>query len=74
MLCYADGAYTWATAAVRHCKGLVEVEVADVGTDITGVGQTYLCVHICTIHIYLTASIVYGINNLADTALEYSVC
>ena len=47
--------------------------MADIGTDITGVGQTYLSVHICTVHIYLTASVVHCVNNLTDTALEYAV-
>ena len=74
MLCNADGTYTRTTASVRHCKGLVQVEVADIGTNITGISQTYLCIHICTIHIYLTSRIVYGIYNLSDTTLEYAVC
>ena len=59
--------------AVRHCEGLVEVEVAYIGTDISGVGKADLGIHICTIHVYLTTCIVYGIYNLAYAALEYAV-
>ena len=73
MLCYADGAYTRATAAVRHSEGLVEVEVAYVGTNVARVGETNLCVHIRTIHINLTACVVNSIYNLADAALKYAV-
>ena len=69
----ADRANTRTATAVRHCEGLVQVQVADVSTDITGIGQTYLSVHICTVHIYLTASVVHRIDDLADTALEHAV-
>ena len=73
MLRNADRAYTRTTTAVRHCEGLVQIEVANVGTDIAGVSQTNLCVHISTIHIYLTTSVVNSIYNLADATLEYAV-
>ena len=70
----AYGANTRTTTAVRHSEGLVKVQVAYVSTDIAGVGQTNLCIHICTVHIYLATSIVNSIYDLADTALEYAVC
>ena len=73
MLSAADRAYARTTTAVRHCEGLVEVEVADVGTDVAWVSQAHLCVHVGTIHIYLTARIVYSVHNFADAALEYTV-
>ena len=73
MLCYADWTNAWTTATVRHCEGLVEVEVTYVGADKAWVGKTNLRVHIRTIHIYLTTCIVNGIYDLADAALEYSV-
>ena len=73
MLGNADGTNTRATATVRHCEGLVEIEVADICSDITRIGQTNLCIHICTIHINLTACIVYGIYNLSDATFEYTV-
>ena len=59
---------------MRHSEGLVEVEVTYIGADEARVGETHLCVHVSTIHIYLTASVVYSVNDVADAALEYTVC
>ena len=70
---HADRTNTRTATAVRHCEGLVEVQVADVSTDVTGVGQTYLSIHICTVHIYLTTSVVHCVNDLADTTFEHAV-
>ena len=70
---HADRTNTGTTTTVRHCEGLVEVQVADVSADITRIGQTYLSVHICTVHIYLTTSVVHCVNDLADTAFEHTV-
>ena len=70
---HADRTNARTTATVRHCEGLVEVQVANVGTNVAGIGQTYLCVHVCTVHIYLTASVMHCIDDLADAALKYAV-
>ena len=51
LLADADGADTGAAATVRHSKGLVEVEVAHIGTHMTGAGETHLGVHVGTVHV-----------------------
>ena len=73
VLRHADRTYARAAAAVRHCEGLVQVQVADVRTDVAGVREAYLGVHVGAVHIYLSAGVVYGIHDLADAALEYAV-
>ncbi len=58
---------------MRHGESLVQIEVADVGPDVSRVGQSYLRVHVGAVHVYLTARVVHGVDDLADAALEYSV-
>ena len=45
VLGHADGTYARTATAVRDGKGLVQVEVADIGTNVSGTGQTDLGVH-----------------------------
>ena len=70
---YADGAYSGTAAAVRHGEGLVQVEVAYVGSDEAWVGDAYLAVHVGSVHIDLTSVLVDDAAYLADLHLEYSV-
>ena len=60
-------------AAVGHGEGLVEVEVADVGADVARIGQAHLRVHVGAVHVDLSAGVVYGVDDLADAALEDAV-
>ena len=69
----ADRAYARAAAAVGHGEGLVQVEVADVGADVAGVGQPHLRVHVGAVHVDLPACVVHGVHDLADAALEHAV-
>ena len=70
---HADGSYSGTAAAVRHCEGLVQVQVAYVGADEAGVGDADLTVHIGSVHVDLTAVLVDDVADLADLDLEYSV-
>ena len=47
--------------------------MADVSTDISGIGEADLCVHIRTVHIDLTAGIVNSIYDITDARLEDTV-
>ena len=63
MLCHADRAYARSAAAVRRRECLVQVQVAYIGADKSGVGQSHLCIHVGAVHIHLRAA---GMDNLAD--------
>ena len=71
--CNADGAYSGTTAAVRHCKGLVKVEVTYISTDKTGVGDTYLTIHVGTVHVYLTTVFVDNLADFSDLYFKHTV-
>ncbi len=73
MLGHADRTHAGTAAAVRHGKGLVEVQVAHVGPDVTGIGKSHLGIHVGTVHEDQTAGIVYGIHQVANPALENAV-
>ena len=63
MRSHPNWAHTRATATMRNSKGFVQVEVTDVGTDVSRVGKANLGVHVGAIHVDLTA---VGMNNTGD--------
>ena len=70
MLGYAYGAYTGSASAVGRGKGLVEVQVTDIGADGTRVGESHLCVHVGTVHVDLCSAGVYDAADFLDFGLE----
>ena len=73
VFCYTYRAYTRTTTAVRASECLVQVQVANVCTNCTWISQTYLSVHIRTVHIYLCTTSVDDITNLLDFRFEDTV-
>ena len=63
MFCHADRSYARSAAAVRRSKRLVQVQMANVGADKARVRQSYLCIHIGAVHIYLCTA---SVDNAAD--------
>ena len=72
MLGTANRAYAGSAAAVRHAECLVQVQVAYIGPDITGIRKSDLSIHVGTVHIHLTAGIVDRIHYFAYTAFEHA--
>ncbi|OAV74432.1 hypothetical protein Barb7_02076 [Bacteroidales bacterium Barb7] len=70
---YTDRPCTGPAAAMGGSKGLVEVEMAYVGSDCAGVGQARLCVHVGTVHIDLSAAGVYDAAHFLDVRFKYAV-
>lgn len=57
-----DGAHTGSTTSVGDTEGLVQVQVADISTNVAGRGQTDLGVHVGSVHVDLAS---VGVNDLA---------
>lgn len=66
MFCYADRAYARSATTMRRGKCLMQVQVAHVRTDKSGIGQTYLGIHVGTVHIYLCAVCMYNLTDFYD--------
>ena len=73
VFCDADRTHARATAAVRNAEGLVQIQVADIGADIGGGGESHLRVHVRPIHVHLPAATMNNLTNLADFFLEHAV-
>ena len=71
---HADWPHAWPAAAVRNAKSFVEVEVANVRANGSGRGQTNLGVHVCAVHINLSAVLVNERANFFDRFLKNAVC
>jgi hypothetical protein len=69
----ADGPHAGAAAAVRDAEGFVEVEVADVGTDVTGGREADLGVHVGAVHVNLAAERVDVGADVFDGGFENAV-
>lgn len=57
-----DGAHTGSSTSMGDAEGLVQVQVADISTNVTGRGQTDLGVHVGSVHVDLAS---VGMNDLA---------
>src|SRR5207248_2595724 len=70
---HADGAHAGPAAAVRDAEGLVQVDVADVGADVTWAAEADLRVEVGAVHVDLPAVLVNDGGDLLDPRLEYAV-
>src|SRR5207245_9918453 len=59
--------------AVGNAEGLVQVQVADVGADVTGPREADLRVHVGAVHVDLAPVLVDDLADLADRLLEDAV-
>ena len=73
VLRYTDRSDSWASAAVRDAKGLVQIQMANIGADVAGPAEAHLRVHVCAVHINLAAMRMNDFANLADGRFENSV-
>ena len=73
MLGHADRANSWTTPSMRDAEGLVEIQVADIRTDVTGAAESDLGVHVSAVHVDLTTCLVDHGADLLDSRLEDAV-
>ena len=73
MRAHADGAHARATAAVGNAEGLVQVEVGDVGAELTGGGDAYQGVEVGAVDVDLAAVFVDDLAQFDNGLLEHPV-
>ena len=66
MSTYRDGADAGAAAAVGDAERLVQVEMADVGAELAGLGQPDHRIEVCAVDVDLPAVLVHDLADLAD--------
>ena len=62
-----------AAAAVGDAEGLVQVQVADVGAELAGLGHADQGVEVGAVEVHLAAVVVDQVADLADAGLEHAV-
>src|SRR6266446_10417062 len=70
MLLHADRAHAGATPAMRDAKGLVEIEMPDIGAIYARLCQADLCVEVGAVEIDLSAVGMNATANLANRGFE----
>ncbi len=73
MRCDADRADAGTAATVRDAESLVQVEMADIRSDVAGAAEADLGIEIGPVHVNPAASGVYLVANLADGFLKHAV-
>mmetsp|Transcript_24853 Transcript_24853/g.57279 ORF Transcript_24853/g.57279 Transcript_24853/m.57279 type:complete len:213 (-) Transcript_24853:1798-2436(-) len=53
-------------------ESLVQVQMAHISSNKTRTGKTNLGIHVCTIHVYLSTSIMNNTNYVLDTLLKHA--
>ena len=74
MFRHADRSHTWAAAAVRDAKRLMQIQMANIGAVIAGATKADLRIQVCAVHINLAAVGVNDVANFANRRLEHAVC
>ena len=73
MLGNADRSDSRPAAAVWNAKSLVQIQMANVRAVITGAAETDLGIHVCAVHVNLTAVRVYDIANFTNGRFKNAV-
>ena len=68
-----NGTYARSTTAVRRCKGLMQIQVANIGSDKGRTGVAYLGIHIGAVHIDESTVLMDGLAHTADRHLKNTV-
>ena len=68
----ADGTNSGSSSSVGNAESLVEVQVANISTDGSRAGKSNLSVHVGSVHVNLSSSIVDAVADLDDVLLEDS--
>src|SRR6266403_391813 len=70
---HTDGAYSWSASSVRYAESLVQIEVADISSEIGRPAKTDLRIHVRAVHIHLTAVSMHDVADLDDPLLKDSM-
>lgn len=70
----ADAAYTRTATAVGDTERFVQVQVAHVGTQVTGAGVPHLRVHVGAIHVHQAAQLMHQVVDFDDSIFKHAVC
>ena len=69
----SDRANSRASTAVRDAKCLVQIQVTHVRSEVRWTAEPHQSVHICAIHINLSAVLMDDFTNLRDSLFKYAV-
>src|SRR4051812_3503996 len=70
---HADWTHAWATTAMRNAECFVQIQMANIGTEIARTTQAYLRVHVSAVHIDLAAAFVNNLAKVSDRFFEHAV-
>src|SRR5437016_3210960 len=70
---HTNGAHAGTATAVRNCKCLMEVQVTNISANEAGSREAHLCVHVRTVHVYLSAVLMHYLRNFLYRLFEYPI-
>jgi hypothetical protein len=69
----SNGSNSGSSSSVGDTEGLVQVKMADIGTDFSGGAKSNLGVHVGSVHVNLSSELVDNLTSLLHLGLENSV-
>ena len=73
MFRHTDRPHTRPAAAVRDAKGLVQIQMTNVGAVIARTTKTDLRIHVCPVHVNLAAMRMNDLANFANRRFKHAV-
>ena len=70
---HADRTHPWSTSSMRNTKGLVQIQMTDIGAQFPRAAMSHLGVEVGAVHINLSSRFVYDATDLFDRFFEYAV-
>jgi len=74
MLCHTNRTDPWAAAAMWDAEGFVQVQMADIRTEVAWPAKDRLARSYSRVHVNLAAATVHDLADLANRSLENAVC
>ena len=73
MAAHCYWANSWSATTVRDTKCLVQVQVADICSEFSGLCCSNKCIEVCAIHVDLSTSFVHHGADVADGFFEHTM-
>ena len=73
MLRHANRPHAGSTTSVGNGKGFVQVQVANIGPDVTRTREPNLCVHVSAVHVNLAAVLVNDPGDFGNRLLKHAM-
>ncbi|KAH3669817.1 hypothetical protein OGATHE_002629 [Ogataea polymorpha] len=74
VLCNTNRSNTWTTPTMRYSESLMQIQMTDVGSQVSRGCQSHLSIHVRAIKINLASMSMNEPDSIPDCRLEHTIC